>query len=215
MCVLVGGAPEAYVRTVCVVLRNHLSAPARKCKLPLCKCRTIYLQSTKVDCRALGESFLQIIHWDVYKHYCNTREELFSSKVSAGCGIEAVASNSGPATAATRRTASSWGGESFLQITHWDVYKHYCNTREEFFSSKVSGCGIEATTSHPRPAAVAIRWTTSTWGGEPLQRSWWASDWTLLRLMNFHPYVWYVCININCCFSCKKIASLDACTELI
>ena len=22
-----------------------------------------------------------------------------------------------------------------------DVYKHYCNTREEFFSNKISGCG--------------------------------------------------------------------------
>ena len=29
-----------------------------------------------------------------------------------------------------------------------DVDKHYCNTREESFSSKVSGCGIEAAASH-------------------------------------------------------------------
>ena len=38
-----------------------------------------------------------------------------------------------------------------------DVYKHYCNTREELFSSKVSGCGIEAAASHPGPAAAATR----------------------------------------------------------
>ena len=89
----------------------------------------------------------------------------------------------------------------------WDVYKHCCNTGAKLFSIKVSVCGIEfeAAASHSGSAAAATRWTASIWGGESLQRFWWASDWTL---ENTHPevnltiilqyYCYHKCIEHTC-----------------